>query len=98
VANAAKRNEREREKAAKAAERAAKTAANNTKKAIQTSQTGKHTASNTPTSKPKRQMPSSGGAAAAEVLPAASPKVNFHGHAVKVPQRYTQGWIVQIYH
>jgi hypothetical protein len=90
VANAAKREEREREKAAKAAERASKTAANNTKEAILISQIGKHKASTTLTPKSKRQMPSSGGAAAAEVLPAALPKVNFHGHAVKLPQRYTR--------
>jgi hypothetical protein len=87
VANAAKREEKEHKKTA---EQVAKTAANNTKKAIQTSQTGKQKASAAPTPKSKRQKPSSDGAAAAEVLPAALPKVNSCGHTVKLPQQYTQ--------
>jgi hypothetical protein len=89
VANAAKREEQKHEKAAKAAERAAKTAANNAKKALQTSQTGKRKASAPLTPKSKRQKPSTGGAAAAAMLPAALPKINSHGRTVKLPQRYT---------
>jgi hypothetical protein len=75
VATATKKEKRKKAKAEKAAEKAAQTVLQNTKKSIQTSQTGKRKASRVTAPKAKRQKRSGGVAAPAEAVPAAPAKV-----------------------
>jgi hypothetical protein len=79
-------------KAEKAAQAEAKKAAQNTKKTLQTAQSGKHKASQASSPKGKRQKQSGGVAARllfSEAAPAALPKVNSRGRAINLPSKYT---------
>jgi hypothetical protein len=88
VEREAKAEARRVEAAEKQAKREREKQERNNKKALQTSQSGKRKASRAPAPKAKRQKPSGGGAAAAEVQPAAPSKVARSGRAVKLPTRY----------
>jgi hypothetical protein len=88
VEREAKAEARRVEAAEKQAKREREKQERNNKKALQTSQLGKRRASRAPVPKAKRQKSSGGGAAAAEVQPAAPSKVARSGRAVKLPTRY----------
>jgi hypothetical protein len=79
-------------KAGKAAQAETKKAAQNTKKTLQTAQSGKREASRASSPKGKRQKQSGGVAAclsSPEAAPAAEPKVNSRGRAINLPSKYT---------
>jgi hypothetical protein len=79
-------------KAERAAQAEAKKGAQNTKKTLQTAQSGKRKASPASSPKGKRQKQSGGVAAclsSPEVALAAPPKVNSRGRAINLPSKYT---------
>jgi hypothetical protein len=83
--------ERDREKAEKAAIAAAKKAELNTRKKLQTAQSGKRKASRASSLKDKPQKRvrvAAARAASPEAAPAAPPKVNRRGRTINIPSKY----------